>query len=167
MITMKENMCGSVNTRCLQSIASKTMNTIKTVLTITILTLFLANCVQLDFIVNCKTVGPNKNIKENKEAPDKSWSVTIANQDTYKSSISTTSMMVPTRKTKTIKYDRLVLTYLCSFEVRALLQDPQGYLGGPGFGSGAYEFVRRMLHRYVNTSLSYLIVLKAISHGIV
>jgi hypothetical protein len=27
------------------------------------------------------------------------------------------------------------------------------------FGSGAYEFVRRMLHRYVNTSLSYLIVL--------
>jgi hypothetical protein len=56
-----------------------TMNTIKTVLTTTILTLFLANCVQLDFIVNCKTVGPNKNIKENKEAPDKSWSVTIAN----------------------------------------------------------------------------------------
>ena len=48
------------------------MNTIKTVLTTTILTLFLANCVQLDFIVNCKTVGPNKNIKENKEAPDKS-----------------------------------------------------------------------------------------------
>jgi beta-lactamase regulating signal transducer with metallopeptidase domain len=43
--------------------------------------------------------------------------------------------------------------------VQALLQDPQGYLGGPGFGSGAYEFVRRMLHRYVNTSLSYLIVL--------
>ena len=77
-----------------------TMNTIKTVLTTTILTLFLANCVQLDFIVNCKTVGPNKNIKENKEAPDKSWSVTIANQDTYKSSISTTSMMVLTRKTK-------------------------------------------------------------------
>ena len=35
-------------------------------------------------------------------------------QDTYKSSISTTSMMVLTRKTKTIKYDRLVLTYLCS-----------------------------------------------------
>jgi hypothetical protein len=67
---MKENMCGSVNTRCLQSIASKcsVMNTIKTVLTTTILTLFLANCVQLDFIVNCKTVGPNKNIKENKEA---------------------------------------------------------------------------------------------------
>ena len=55
------------------------MNTIKTVLTTTILTLFLTNCVQLDFIVNCKTVGPNKNIKENKEAPDKSWSVTIAN----------------------------------------------------------------------------------------
>jgi hypothetical protein len=50
----------------------------------------------LDFIVNCKTVGQNKNIKENKEAPDKSWSVTIANQDTYKSSISTTSMMVLT-----------------------------------------------------------------------
>jgi preprotein translocase subunit SecG len=45
--------------------------------------------------------------------------------------------------------------------VHALLQDLQGYLGGPGFGSGAYEFVRRMLHRYVNTSLhvSYLIVL--------
>jgi hypothetical protein len=85
-----------------------TMNTIKTVLTTTILTLFLANCVQLDFIVNCKTVGQNKNIKENKEAPDKSWSVTIANQDTYKSSISTTSMMVLTKKTKTIKYDRLV-----------------------------------------------------------
>ena len=42
--------------------------------------------------------------------------------------------------------------------MQALLQDPQGYLGGPGFGSGAYEFVRRMLHRYVNTSLSYLIV---------
>ena len=60
------------------------MNTIKTVLTTTILTLFLSNCVQLDFIVNCKTVGQNKNIKENKEAPDKSWSVTIANQDTYK-----------------------------------------------------------------------------------
>ena len=90
------------------------MNTIKTVLTTIILALFLANCVQLDFIVNCKTVGQNKNIKENKEAPDKSWSVTIANQDTYKSSISTTSMMVLTRKTKTIKYDRLVLTYLCS-----------------------------------------------------
>ena len=90
------------------------MNTIKTVLTTTILTQFLANCVQLDFIVNCKTVGQNKNIKENKETPDKSWSVTIANQDTYKSSISTTSMMVLTRKTKTIKYDRLVLTYLCS-----------------------------------------------------
>jgi hypothetical protein len=32
--------------------------------------------VQLDFIVSCKTVGSNKNIKENKEAPDKSWSVT-------------------------------------------------------------------------------------------
>jgi hypothetical protein len=42
-------------------------------------------CIQLDVIVNCKTVGQNKNIKENKEAPDKSWSVTIANQDTYKS----------------------------------------------------------------------------------
>jgi hypothetical protein len=28
-------------------------------------------------------VHQNKNIKENKEAPDKSWSVTIANQDTY------------------------------------------------------------------------------------
>jgi hypothetical protein len=60
--------------------------------------------------VNCKTVSQNKNIKENKEAPDKSWSVTIANQDTHKSSISTTSMMVLTRKIKTIKYDRLVLT---------------------------------------------------------
>ena len=59
-----------------------TMNTIKTVLTTIILALFLANCVQLLFIVNCKTVGQNKNIKENNEAPDKSWSVTIANQDT-------------------------------------------------------------------------------------
>jgi PBP1b-binding outer membrane lipoprotein LpoB len=88
------------------------MNTIKTVLTTIILALFLANCVQLDFIVNCKTVGQNKNIKENKEAPDKSWSVTIANQDTYKSSISTTSMMVLTRKTKTIKYDRLYVVPL-------------------------------------------------------
>jgi hypothetical protein len=135
---------------CYIGTVSYTMNTIKTVLTTTILTLFLANCVQLDFIVNCKTVGQNKNIKENKdlvfytfsrrylgnlcgttdhnchniplfvsksklccrthrginirenkEAPDKqSWSVTIANQDTYKSSISTTSMMVLTRKTK-------------------------------------------------------------------
>jgi hypothetical protein len=74
-----------------------------------------SNCVQLDFIVNCKTVGQNKNIKENKEAPDKSWSVTIANQDTYKSSQHTA---------------------FC-FQVQALLQDPQGYLGGPGFGSGA------------------------------
>jgi hypothetical protein len=37
--------------------------------------------------------------------------------------------------------------------VQALLQDPQGYLGGPGFGSGAYEFAMRMLYRYVNTSL--------------
>jgi PBP1b-binding outer membrane lipoprotein LpoB len=80
------------------------MNTIKTVLTTIILALFLANCVQLDFIVNCKTVGQNKNIKENKEAPDKSWSVTIANQDTYKSSISTTSMMVLTRKTVVIEW---------------------------------------------------------------
>lgn len=43
--------------------------------------------------------------------------------------------------------------------MQALLQDPHGYFGGPGFGSGAYEFVKRMLHRYVNTSLSYLIVL--------
>jgi hypothetical protein len=45
------------------------------------------------------------------------------------------------------------------FQLQDVLHDPQGYLGGPGFGSGAYEFVRRMLHRYVNTSLSYLIVL--------
>jgi hypothetical protein len=52
----------------------------------------------------------------------------------------------------------LITTAFC-FQVQALLQDPQGYLGGQGFGSGAYEFVRRMLHRYVNTSLSYLIVL--------
>ena len=52
-----------------------------------------------------------------------------------------------------------VTTYAFCFQVQALLQDPQGYLGGPGFGSGAYEFVGRMLHRYVNTSLSYLIVL--------
>jgi hypothetical protein len=66
---------------------SYTMNTIITVLTSTILTLLLANCVQLDFIVNCKTVGSNKNIKENIEAPDKSWSVTIANQDTYELSL--------------------------------------------------------------------------------
>ena len=42
--------------------------------------------------------------------------------------------------------------------MQAFLQDPQGYLGGPEFGSGAYDLVRRMLHRYVNTSLSYLIV---------
>ena len=83
------------------------MNTIKTVLTTTILTQILANCVQLDFIVNCKTVGPNKNIKENKEAPDKSWSVPIANQDTYKSSISTTFMMVLTRKTKKLLYNMI------------------------------------------------------------
>ncbi|CAC5398665.1 unnamed protein product [Mytilus coruscus] len=90
------------------------MNTVKTVLTTTILTLFLANCVKLDLIVNCKTVNSNRNIKENKEAPDKSWSVTISNQETFKSNIYTTSMIVITRKTKTIKYDRLVLTYLCS-----------------------------------------------------
>jgi hypothetical protein len=51
------------------------------------------------------------------------------------------------------------LWYAKLLQVQALLQDPQGYLGGPGIGSGAYEFVRRMLHRYVNTSLSYLIVL--------
>ena len=83
------------------------MNTIKTVLTTTILALFLANCVQLDLIVNCKTVGPNKNIRGNKEAPDKYWSVTIANQDTYKSSISTTFMMVLTRKTKKSLYNMI------------------------------------------------------------
>jgi hypothetical protein len=57
-----------------------TVTTYRFLLTTTILALFLANCVQLDFIVNCKTVGQNKNIKENKEAPDKSWSVTIANR---------------------------------------------------------------------------------------
>jgi hypothetical protein len=51
--------------------------------------LFPSASFELDCIVNCKIVGQNKNIKENKEAPDKSWSVTIANQDTYKSSIST------------------------------------------------------------------------------
>lgn len=45
------------------------------------------------------------------------------------------------------------------FHVHALLHNPHGYFGGPGFGSGAYEFVKRMLQRYVNTSLSYLISL--------
>ncbi|CAC5389046.1 unnamed protein product [Mytilus coruscus] len=58
------------------------MNTVKIVLTTTILTLFLSNCVKLDLIVNCKTVSSNRNIKENKEAPDKSWSITISNQKT-------------------------------------------------------------------------------------
>jgi preprotein translocase subunit SecG len=61
--------------RMLHRYVNTSLSTIKTVLTTIILALFLANCVQLDFIVNCKTVGQNKNIKENKEAPDKSWSM--------------------------------------------------------------------------------------------
>ena len=33
---------------------------------------------------------------------------------------------------------------LC-FQVTALIQDPHGYFDGPGFGSGAYEFVSKRL----------------------
>ena len=42
------------------------------------------------------------------------------------------------------------------FQVTALLQEPQGYLGvlGPGFDSGAYEFANNMTQRYNNTSKS-------------
>ncbi len=45
------------------------------------------------------------------------------------------------------------------FNVTARLHVPQGYFGvrGPGFGSGAYEFVSSRLHRYISTNLSYFI----------
>ena len=44
---------------------------------------------------------------------------------------------------------------LC-FQVTALLQAPHGNFGGPGLGSGAYEFARSRLHKYVSTNLSCL-----------
>ena len=52
-------------------------------------------------------------ISVNSKAPDKSWSITISDQSTNDSIIST-SMIVTSKKSKEIKYDRLVLTYLCS-----------------------------------------------------
>ena len=64
MITMKENMCGSVNTRCLQSIASK-CSVYQTNFNFFDQTKILSTCYYLKTIVLCIATIYTRNLMRN------------------------------------------------------------------------------------------------------
>ena len=91
------------------------MNIIKVILTTVFLTTAIAKTLNLGMTVNYHAVSNDTKIQENNQAPDNSWSVTISSQETSKSNISTTLFNIQIKRNKAlIKYDKLVLIYLCS-----------------------------------------------------
>ncbi|VDI40583.1 Hypothetical predicted protein [Mytilus galloprovincialis] len=56
----------------------------------------------------------NTHVQLNSDAPDRSWPVTLSSQEPSKSNISSLNMLNIQAKKSLIKYDKLVLMYLCS-----------------------------------------------------
>jgi hypothetical protein len=113
------------------------MHTIKTILITSLLILSVAKILHLDTVIKCNDIlNPSLNNHHNDKAPDNSWSTTIANKENKTSDISSFSLNCHIKKNKTIKHERLVLTYLCSL-LLANSYAPEPNPGPPKYPCGA------------------------------